>query len=77
MNTTATNIQTYTLQIPQSDARFLSALAKKMGWTKKKASVGTRTRKCGLDVALEDIAKGNLKSFDNVESLMNYLHAEP
>lgn len=29
------NIETYTLQIPQTDARFLSALVKKMGWERE------------------------------------------
>ena len=30
------NIETYTLQIPQTDARFLSALVKKMGRERKR-----------------------------------------
>lgn len=65
------NIETYTLQIPQSDARFLSVLAKKMGWLKKKACA----KKSGLELALEDVEKGDLKSFDSVDSLMDYLHS--
>ena len=69
------NIETYTLQIPRSDARFLSALAKKMGWTKKKIQILKPVKKNGLDVALEDIAKGDLKSFDSVDSLMDYLRS--
>ena len=69
------NIETYTLQIPQSDVRFLSALAKKMGWTKKRISTKKPARKSNLDIALEDVAKGNLKSFDSVDSLMDYLHS--
>ena len=69
------NIETYTLQIPQSDARFLATLVKKMGWTKKKMQAVEPVRKSGLDLSLEDIAKGNLKSFDSVDSLMDYLHS--
>lgn len=68
---TALNIEMYTLEIPKSDARLLSALVKKMGWTKKKINV----KKTGLDLALEDIEKGNLKSFDNVDALMDYLRS--
>ena len=69
------NIETYTLQIPQADARFLSALAKKMGWTKRKTHGKTRVKKSNLELALEDIEKGELKSFDSVDSLMAYLHS--
>ena len=68
---TALNIEMYTLEIPKADARLLSALVKKMGWTKKKIKV----KKTGLDFALEDIEKGNLKSFDNVDALMDYLRS--
>ena len=74
MNITS-DIETYTLQIPQSDVRFFSALTKKMGWTKKKMQVLKPVKKNGLDAALEDIAKGDLKSFDSVDSLMDYLHS--
>ena len=69
------NIETYTLQIPRSDAHFLSVLAKKMGWLKKKESPKERAKKSGLELALEDIEKGDLKSFDDVGSLMDYLHS--
>lgn len=65
------NSRTFTLQVPQSDVRFLSALAKKMGWTKKEQT----KKKCGLDAALKEVEKGNLKSFDNMDSLMDYLHS--
>lgn len=68
-----TNMQTFTLQIPEDDLRFFSALVKKMGWKKKKMQ--TARRKTGLDMALEDIEKGDFKSFDNVEALMDYLHS--
>jgi hypothetical protein len=72
MNTNM-NMQTFTLQIPESDMRFFSALAKKMGWKKKK--VQEARRKTGLDMALEDVERGDLKSFDSVEALMDYLHS--
>lgn len=36
MMETTVNIETYTLKIPQSAAHFLSVLAKKMGWLRKK-----------------------------------------
>ncbi|MBP3470739.1 MAG: hypothetical protein J6K41_00675 [Paraprevotella sp.] len=72
MNTNM-NMQTFTLQIPESDMRFFSALAKKMGWKKKK--VQEARRKTGLDMALEDVERGDLKSFNSVEALMDYLHS--
>lgn len=67
------NMQTFTLQIPEDDLRFFSALVKKMGWKKKKMQAARR--KTGLDMALEDIEKGDIKSFDSVEALMDYLHS--
>lgn len=67
------NMQTFTLQIPENDLRFFSALVKKMGWKKKKMQAARR--KTGLDMALEDIEKGDFKSFDSVEALMDYLHS--
>lgn len=67
------NMQTFTLQIPEDDLRFFSALVKKMGWKKKKMQAARR--KTGLDMALEDIEKGDFKSFDSVEALMDYLHS--
>lgn len=72
---TTINIETYTLRIPQSDAYFLSVLAKKMGWLKKKVHKTEHVKKSGLEFALEDIEKGDLKSFDSVDSLMDYLHS--
>lgn len=72
---TSVNIETYTLQIPHTDARFLSALVKKMGWTKKKVEREKNVRKSGLDLALADVEKGDLKSFNSVDSLMDYLHS--
>ena len=51
----------------------MSAL-QKMGWTKKRISTKKPAKKSNLDLALEDVAKGNLKSFDSVDSLMDYFH---
>ncbi|MBO4964031.1 MAG: hypothetical protein J6C31_07935 [Prevotella sp.] len=68
---TAIDTRTFTLQIPQSDTRFLSTLAKKMGWIKKEQP----SKKCGLDAALKEVEKGKLKSFDSVDALMDYLHS--
>lgn len=70
-----TGMQTFTLQIPDSDVRFFSALVKKMGWAKKKKQVKSQRRKTGLDLALEDIKKGDLKSFNSIESFVEYLHS--
>lgn len=72
---TDTNMQTFTLQIPETDMRFFSALVKRMGWTKKKVQTEKRRCKTGLDMALEDVERGELKSFDSVDLLMNYLHS--
>ena len=68
MSTTA-DLQTYTLQIPQSDVRFLSVIAKKMGWTKKKAIA----RKTGLDMALDDVREGRVYKAKDVDDLIRQL----
>ena len=68
---TTIDTRTFTLQVPKSDVHFLSVLAKKMGWKKKEHP----NNKNGLDIALEDMEQGNLKSFDSVATLMNYLNS--
>lgn len=68
---TDTNMQTFTLQIPEDDLRFFSALVKKMGWKKKKMQ--TARRKTGLDMALEDIAMGNVGHAKNVDDLFKQI----
>jgi len=65
------NMQTFTLQIPEDDLRFFSALVKKMGWKKKKMQ--TARRKTGLDMALEDIAMGNVGHAKNVDDLFKQI----
>lgn len=66
-----TNMQTFTLQIPEDDLRFFSALVKKMGWKKKKMQAARR--KTGLDMALEDIAMGNVGHAKNVDDLFRQI----
>lgn len=41
-----------------------------MGWIKKEKPI----KKCGLDVALKEVEDNNLKSFESVDTLMDYLH---
>lgn len=72
---TAVSTKTFTLQIPQSDVRFLSQLARKMGWIKKEQPKQKVTKHSGLDAALKEVEKGELKSFDSVDALMDYLHS--
>lgn len=69
----AVNTRTYTLQIPQSDVRLLSALAKKMGWEKKQVKNKTRVRKCSVDIALEEIALGNVGHTKDVDDLFKQI----
>ncbi|MGM9722821.1 MAG: hypothetical protein ACI3YG_01815 [Prevotella sp.] len=69
----ATGMQTFTLQIPDSDVRFFSALVKKMGWAKKKMQVKSQRRKTGLDLALEDIAMGNVGHAKDVDDLFKQI----
>ena len=66
---TTSDLQTYTLQIPQSDVRFLYIIAKKMGWTKKKATA----RKTGLDMALDDVREGRVYKAKDVDDLIRQL----
>jgi hypothetical protein len=37
---------------------------------------GTKSHKCELDLALEEVRQGNLESFDSVEALLNSLNAQ-
>lgn len=70
---TATGMQTFTLQIPENDVRFFSALVKKMGWTKKKVQSVSRSRKSGLDLALEEIAMGNVGHAKDADDLFKQI----
>lgn len=71
---TTINTRTYTLQIPQSDVRFLSTLAKKMGWEKKQVKTKIQARnKCSVDFALEEIASGNVGHAKDVDDLFKQI----
>lgn len=64
-------VQMVNLQLPVSDMRFLKDLAKRMGWVAKK--VKSSSKMSELDKAVLDIEKGNVKNFDTLEDMMNYL----
>ena len=65
-------IQSVNLQLPSSDIQFLKELAN-MGW--KANTVNSETSKTELDQAILDVKKGNVKNFDTLEEMMNYLEA--
>ena len=44
-----------------------------MGW--KANTVNSETSKTELDQAILDVKKGNVKNFDTLEEMMNYLEA--
>ena len=67
-------IQSVNLQIPSSDIQFLKELANRMGW--KTNTVNSETSKTELDKAILDVKKGNVKNFDTLEEMMNYLDAK-
>lgn len=64
-------IQSVNLQLPSSDIQFLKELANRMGW--KANTVNSETSKTELDKAILDVKKGNVKNFDTLEEMMNYL----
>ena len=59
--------------LPSSDIQFLKELANRMGW--KANTVNSETSKTELDKAILDVKKGNVKNFDTLEEMMNYLDA--
>ncbi len=66
-------IQSVNLQLPSSDIQFLKELVNRMGW--KANTVNSETSKTELDKAILDVKKGNVKNFDTLEEMMNYLEA--
>ena len=66
-------IQSVNLQLPSSDIQLLKELANRMGW--KTSTVNSETSKTELDKAILDAKKGNVKNFDTLEEMMNYLDA--
>ena len=66
-------LQTVNLQLPVSDLKFLTELAKRMGWYAKE--VKSDSRMSELDKAILDVKKGNVKNFDTLEEMMAYLEA--
>ena len=66
-------IQSVNLQLPSSDIQFLKELANRMGW--KANTVNSETSNTELDKAILDVKKGNVKNFDTLEEMMNYLDA--
>ena len=66
-------IQSVNLQLPSSDIQLLKELANRMGL--KANTVNSETSKTELDQAILDVKKGNVKNFDTLEEMMNYLDA--
>ena len=67
-------MKTVSIELPVSEYNFLKTLSKKMGWVTK--FVKTKpVAKSELDLAIEDVKKGNVVSFDNVEDAINYLNS--
>ena len=67
-----TTLQTIYLQLPSSDMQFLKELAERMGWIASK--VNSSSKMSELDKAILEV-KGNVKNFDTMEDMMNYLDA--
>ncbi len=53
--------------------QFLQELAKRMGWIANK--VKSNSKMSELDKAILDVKEGNVKNFDSLEDMMNYLEA--
>ena len=59
--------------LPSSDMQFLKELAKRMGWIAYK--VKSNSKMSELDKAILDVKEGNVKNFDTLKNMMNYLEA--
>ena len=68
-----TTLQIIYLQLPSSDMQFLKELAERMGWVASK--VNSSSKMSELDKAILDVKEGNVKNFDTMEDMMNYLDA--
>lgn len=78
-------MKTVTLCMPAVDVKFLNTLSKRMGWKKVSQSVvnpvseavkpAAKAKKTELDLAIEDVQKGNLQTFKSVGALMDYLNS--
>lgn len=53
--------------------QFLKELAERMGWIASK--VNSISKMSELDKAILDVKEGNVKNFDTMEDMMNYLDA--
>ena len=67
-------MKTVSIESPVSKYNFLKTLSKKMGWVTKLVKTKP-VAKSELDLAIEDVKKGNVVSFDNVEDAINYLNS--
>lgn len=57
----------FTMQVPNSDLKFLKEFVRKMGWTL------TKKRKNGLEKALEDEKEGRIYEVDSVEDMFKQI----
>ena len=53
--------------------QFLKELAERMGWIASK--VNSSSKMSELDKAILDVKEGNVKNFDTMDDMMNYLDA--
>jgi len=58
---------TYTLNVPSGKTRLFRSLAKEMGWVIEKPR--RTVKRCGLDMALDDIKAGRVHTCKNAEDL--------
>ena len=67
-------MKTVSIELPESEDNFLKTLSKKMGWVTKLVKTKP-VAKSELDLAIDDVKKGKIVSFDNVEDAINYLNS--
>lgn len=65
-------ISTYTLTIPSSQDRLFKSLAKEMGWIIEKPK--KRQKTCSMNKAIEDIKKGRITTYKNVDDFFNKMN---
>ncbi len=59
----------YQINLPQADTTLLKSLAKKFGWTAKKAD--NKVKKCHLDKAIKDVEDGPIFEITDIDQFLN------
>ena len=71
MELSASQTDTFTLEIPKADTAFFKIIAKRMGWNIKRSR--NRRNMSNYERALDDVACGCVNEYDTPEELFDKL----